>query len=136
MRSIYAPEFNERWICVRWDDSIQAPFVEWKAYAEGEEYRTGVDALHGLSRKMRADRYLVDCRRMGPTTQDDQRWTNEDWFPRVISAGLRYMAVIEPHKVVAQMSVKRILSRVHGKDIVTAHFDTQSEARAWLRAQK
>jgi hypothetical protein len=128
--------FKEKYVRIQWDEKSKAVVAEWLGYIDGQDLRRALDAGLELLAQKKTNRWLGDATNLGPIPIEDQRWTNEDWFPRVISAGLRYMAVIEPHKVVAQMSVKRILSRVHGKDIVTAHFDTQSEARAWLRAQK
>ena len=126
-------EFNERWIRVCWDDSIRAIFVEWKAYADGDEYRAGLDALYNLLCQKRADRYLVDCRRLGPISQDDQRWTNSDWFPRMIAGGLRYIAIVSPTAAVARLSVKQILSKVDKVNLLTAHFDDMAAAKSWIR---
>jgi hypothetical protein len=36
--------YNERWLTIRWDDSVKAVWTEYKGYAEGEEYRAGHEA--------------------------------------------------------------------------------------------
>ena len=67
---------------------------------------------------------------------DDVRWSEEIWFPRMIAAGLRYIAFVVPRKVVAQMSVKLVMSGIDESEVRSAYFDDIKDARAWLCAQK
>jgi SpoIIAA-like len=127
--------FDSRWLTIHWDEARQAVWMEWRAYAEGQEYRAGLDAGLSLIRLKRASRWLADLRHLGPVAQPDQAWSNENWFPRALAAGIRSMALVAPETAVARLSVNRIMSRVHEEHLVTAYFSTVESARAWLRTQ-
>lgn len=126
--------FDKRWITVRFDESIQAVCLEWKGYAEGEEYRSGFDAGIKLLRQKGANRWLGDCRLLGPITQADQLWMNKDWHPRAAAAGMRWVALVSPQAAVARLSIKYIITKVHHTDLVFNYFDDLESARAWLRS--
>jgi hypothetical protein len=128
--------FNERYLTIFWDAEINAVRMEWKEFVDGPSFRTGLDAGLALIVEKRSGKWLADLRRLGPVTLEDQRWSNEEWFPRAIGAGLRYMALVSPRKVVAQMSVRTIMSKVMDRNLTTAHFDDIEEARNWLRNVK
>lgn len=127
--------YNERWLTLRWDETIQAVWAEYKGYAEGEEYRAGYEAGLSLLRQKRACRWLSDARLMAPISQADQRWLNSEWIPRMIAAGLRWSAVVSPRAAVARLSVKQIVSKINNMTLVTDHFDEVEAARHWLRTQ-
>lgn len=70
---------------------------------------------------------------MAPVNQNDQRWVNEEWFPQILTAGVRFMAVLMPKAAIARLSARYILNRVNDTTLVTNHFDDMEAARAWLR---
>lgn len=125
--------YDERWLTVRWDESLKVAWAEAKAYAEGEEFRAGYSAILELCRRKRNSRYLADARNLAPISQADQRWLNEEWFPQILAAGVRSMAIVMPKSAVARLSARQILNKVNNITFVTNHFDDLEAARAWLR---
>ena len=126
--------FDKRWMTVRFDETIQAVWLEWKGYAEGEEYRSGFNFGVDLLEQKKASRWLGDCRLLGPVSQADQQWTNQDWHPRAAAAGMRWVALVSPKAAVARMSLRYIITRVNNADLVFNNFDDMESARQWLRA--
>ena len=125
---------DKRWITVRFDESIQAVVLEWKGYAEGEEYRSGFHAGVELMQQKKACRWLGDCRLLGPITQADQLWMNQVWHPHAAAAGMRWVALVSPKAAVARLSLKYIVTKVNNTELVFNHFDDIESARAWLRS--
>lgn len=125
--------YDEPWLTVHWEEPLQAVWMQWKRYVEGNDYRAGLDAGVSLIREKNASRWLADLRHLGPVRQEDQQWTNTDWFPRAVAAGVRYMALVAPRAAVSRLSVRQIMSRVNDVNLITAHFDELEPARAWLR---
>ncbi|MCK6587657.1 MAG: STAS/SEC14 domain-containing protein [Polyangiaceae bacterium] len=125
--------FDERYLTILWDGEIGAVRVEWKEFIDGPSFRAGLDAGLSLLEMRKTGKWLADLRRLGPVTMEDQRWTNEDWFPRAIAAGLRHLALVSPRKVVAQMSVRTIMSKVNERNLTMAYFEEIEAARDWLR---
>lgn len=128
--------FNERHLAIRWDEEINAVWMEWKSFADGRELRGGLDAGLVLAAQKNTGKWLADLRELGPITPDDQKWSNEDWFPRAISGGVRWMALVAPRKIVAKMSVRTVMNKVMDKNLTTSHFDELEPARRWLSEQK
>lgn len=124
--------FNEPFLTIHWDENIKAVRMEWKQFAEGRDFQLGLDEGLALASEKNAQRWLADLRNLGPVTLADQKWSNENWFPRALAAGIRAMALVAPHKVVAQLSVRTIMSKVDDKALETAYFDDVEEARRWL----
>lgn len=127
--------FDEPWLTIRWDDYSQAVWLEWKSYVEGEQTRIGLDTGLRLFESKRTNRWLADVRLVGPIRQVDQQWVNQDWFPRAIAAGLRFMAYVSPRSSVARLSIKQIMSKVNEVEVLQGYFDDLQQARTWLRNQ-
>lgn len=122
-------------LTIHWDEEIQAVQMEWKQFAGGDDFRAALDKGLSLIAVKQAHRWLADLRNLGPVTAADQRWSNEDWFPRAIAGGIRAMALVAPHRAVAQLSVRTIMSKVDDKELETAYFDSVEAARNWLKTR-
>jgi hypothetical protein len=64
--------------------------------------------------------------------QSDQDWVTREWFPRVIAAGLKRMALVMAKSGVAQMNVEAITGKIPGDKLVIQYFGTVEAAKAWL----
>jgi hypothetical protein len=126
---------DKPWVTVHWDEYCQAVWLEWKTYVEGEQAIEGLEAGLALLQRKRTNRWLADVRLLGPVRQVDQKWVNENWFPRALAGGLRYMATVSPKSAIARMSVRQIMSKVNEVDIVNSYFDDLEQARSWIRTQ-
>ncbi|WP_437311268.1 hypothetical protein [Sorangium sp. So ce388] len=124
--------FDERWITISWDEDLQAVVAEWKAFAETKDFRAGLEAGLSLARKKMAIRWLADTRRAPPSTQEDQQWTSQVWFPRAIAQGVRWMALVVPESAITRMSLRGIMTKVTSKELVQEYFPDAAAARAWL----
>lgn len=125
--------YDERWLTIRWDDSVRAVWTEYKGYAEGEEFRAGHEAGLSLLRQKRTSRWISDARLLAPIRQVDQHWLNTDWVPRGIAAGWRWLAIVSPKAAVARLSVKQVINNINTISFVTSYFDDMEAARSWLR---
>jgi hypothetical protein len=108
--------------------------MEWKSYALGDQFRTGLEKGLELVKKQAARKWLADMRRMGVVSAANQKWSNEDWFPRALTAGINRMALVVPTSTLSQMSVDAIMSKVEGTNLETAYFDNVEEAKGWLQS--
>lgn len=121
---------------VGWDDEANAVCITLKQFAEGEELRTVLDMGIELLLERKASSLLGDLRHLGPVTPKDQKWTAESWLPRAIAAGMAYLALVSPRKIVAQMAVKTFMNNVKDHALIVGNFEDIETARAWLRDQK
>lgn len=126
--------FDKPWMTIHFDEGLQAVHLEWKRYAEGEEFRSGFDNGLELLKQKKVSRWLGDCRLLGPMTQADQQWINQDWHPRAAAAGMRWVAIVLPKASVARLGLTYIRSRMNQADLVMCNFADLESARAWLRS--
>lgn len=122
-------------LTVRYDEGLDAVVMEWNEFAQGEDFRDGLDAGLELVQEKEATNWLADLREMGTVTDEDQEWSNNNWFPRALETTLAHMAIVQPESVVANMSVENIMKEVAGGELTSHYFDNRSEAKQWLREQ-
>ena len=131
--SVKAVYFNHPDVAVvTWDPTLEAVHVEWQGWASSTERAACLEAGLRALVEHNASRWLVDGRAMKAVKKADQDWIDHDWFPRVLAAGLRRMAVVNPVSGLAKMNIEDILARVAGSILQVGHFATVDEARAWL----
>lgn len=126
---------DEDYLTVRYDESLDAVVMEWHDFAQGADFRDGLNAGLELVEKKGATNWFADLREMGTVTDDDQEWSNNDWFPRALETTLTHMAIVQPESVVANMSVENIMQEVADGALTTHYFDNRQEAKRWLREQ-
>jgi hypothetical protein len=114
------------------DPATRCVFGEWKGFASGDEYRQALEAGLALLAQHRTSRWCADLREFKTATADDQRWTDTEWFPRAVKAGMRRLAVVLPESVIAQLAVQRQVTQVG--DVESRFFASVPEAKAWLAA--
>lgn len=122
-------------LTVQYDESVDAVVMNWHDFAQGEEFRDGLDTGLELVQKKNAENWLADLREMETVAEDDQEWSNTDWFPRAMETSLTNMAIIKPESVIADMSVDNIMQEVEGGALTTHYFDDRTEAEQWLEEQ-
>jgi hypothetical protein len=123
---------DEPFLRVRWDETLSCVVMEWKRFVEGEDFRRGLNTGLKLVQEKHATRWLADLRQIGVIAPEDQEWSNVDWFPRAVVAGLTRMAIVIPENIIAKWSVDRIMNRVHNTNLTVHHFDNVEQARVWL----
>jgi hypothetical protein len=116
---------------VRWDTTSMTVELEWRGWANSTEFAELLEAGLRAVSEHHGSRWLADSRNMKAIKQADQDWIGR-WFPRVLAAGLRRMAVVTPKSGLAAMNISDIVGRVPGTMLDVAHFATVEEARRWL----
>jgi len=129
------PQYDERHLTIRMDDTLDAVVMEWHEFAEGEPYREGLESGLELAQQERATNWLADLREMGTVAEADQEWSNEEWFPRALDSPISNMAIVQPESVVADMAVENIMQEVGDGALTTRYFDDRAEAESWLEEQ-
>lgn len=81
-----------------------------------------------------ATKYLSDDRSNVVVAPEDVQWADENWYPRVVKAGLRRWALVLPSTIVGTVQARAILEkrRIQGLDV--EGFDSIEAAMAWLQS--
>jgi hypothetical protein len=121
---------------IRWDEELESVFMEWTGFVQGEVFKQAVNQGLELLIAQKGCKWLADLSQMAVIAQEDQRWLDEEWFPRAAQAGVKYIAMIRPAKVLSQMSVRRVTGKTGDLEMETAYFDSLEKAKEWIKSKK
>ncbi|WP_375563204.1 STAS/SEC14 domain-containing protein [Bernardetia sp. OM2101] len=127
------PLFEEKYLTIHHDQEVECIHMQWTGFATSQKYKQGMNTGLEKVKEKKVIRWLANMVEMGAITPEDQKWTNEDWFPRLLGAGVRIAAVVMSKDIFNQLAVKKI-----GKDMTdntyTMHFfESLEEAKEWLK---
>jgi hypothetical protein len=128
--------FGNSNLSINWDITRQSIIMEWTGFVHGEDFRKAVNQGLDLLIEQKGCKWLADLSKMEVIAQEDQRWLDEEWFPRAAQAGVKYIAMVRPEKVISQISVRRVTGKVGGLEIETIYFDSPEKAKDWLESKK
>ena len=69
--------------------------------------------------KNRAQKWLSDDRANAVLRPEDVDWSHQFWFPQTVQAGWKYWAIVQPEKVVGQVTMKGLATE-YGRQGVTS----------------
>lgn len=133
--------FENRYALVYWSSAHQCVGTWWKKAEFGEDWagsdtvKESLDKGLELVRAKHATRWLADCRDMAVLPPDIQKWLIDDWWPRALAAGFRWLALLLPKSTITKMAID--VSLRPSREAVqseTRYFGDVDEARAWLQA--
>lgn len=117
---------------VKWLEEHCATFNTWTGFLQGDAYRKRMDLCLELLTRVEAHAILANVQQFRPILAADQDWSNDDWAPRAVSAGLQRMVVVLPHNVFSQLAVSRVVQRLDESPIRLAQVAEVSDAVRWL----
>jgi len=106
-----------------------------KMFCFGDELRqalmAGVEAMeqHG------ANKWLSDDRINGALVPDDVAWLDANWRPRVIAAGWKHWAIVQPAKLLGQSTLQRVVQTYVPEGVNARMFGDPDAAMRWLLEQ-
>lgn len=78
---------------------------------------------------------MSDDREMVVVREEDYKWADEEWVPRVIKAGFKYWAIVLPSSSIGTMQVKRFAEEHRARGVTVEVFDTLESAMEWLESK-
>ncbi len=124
--------YQDAHLTVVWLERFHATLNTWTGFLQADEYRSRMDRCLELLKQVSANAIVANVQQFRPIVATDQDWSNDDWAPRAVAAGLQRMAVVLPSSVFAQISVTRVVQRL---DETTIHLTQVAEvvdALRWL----
>jgi hypothetical protein len=103
-----------------------------KRYIFGEKLRELLDKGYELLKEKDAQKWLSDDRNNDALSNEDGNWTNNDWLPRVASAGWKYWALVMPKGLIGQMNMKKHAEFCAKVGVTVKVFSDPDEALQWL----
>ena len=72
---------------------------------------------------------------MKAVAKEDKEWGEKVFHPQVMSAGVKFNAIIVPKDVMAKFSIKSTMEKATEDPITIRYFPDIEEAKEWLRTQ-
>lgn len=131
---IYKSEF---WV-IEYESQIKTIVPRWfaaSAELTSELYRKEMLKYTDLVEEYKPINALIDNTKLGyAIPPDDQEWTNEELFPRIIAAGVKRVVILLPQELITQLSLEQVMEEEHGLEFETKYMSNEKEAREWLNS--
>ena len=93
-------------VAIYWDPSSKALCPEWKSFSVMDrEVKEGLEKVLTFIVEKNCDRQINNTgNTLGAFSEQIQEWLGNDWIPRAVKAGMKYVATIIPKNAMAQLS--------------------------------
>jgi hypothetical protein len=79
-----------------------------------------------------ATKWVSDDRHNSALPGEDKEWADTHWRPRVIQAGWKTWAIVQPEAVIGLMNMRRIVHELDGLGVEVRMFTRPEDALAWI----
>lgn len=104
---------------------------------QAETVRTGMrNALEktiDLVRDRQCRTWIGDLRTLLLLTGDDERWSLQEWLPRLQAAGVRNIALVPPTTILGSLFFDSLIQQMH--DINICKLTSFEDAQRWAKQQ-
>lgn len=105
---------------------------QFKKYIHGPPFREILNGGYDLMLKYHCTKWLSDDSNNGAVASDDEKWSQSEWFPRMMKAGWKHWAVLPPTKIVGQMNIHRFAETYGNLGLNARIFPNEADALKWL----
>jgi hypothetical protein len=126
--------FENNIVTIEYLSDINAGQGIWKGHALKDQYKEGMMKALELIKEKKVERWIADLTDLGVISGENQKWTNEVWFPQVLQAGLKRMAIVVSKDVLCNMATKNTMSKV-ADNVYSKYLDSRADAKAWVVAK-
>lgn len=108
-------------------------FHGWNGFRSTEQMKAVLDGhFLDIFKNHRCKGALVESTRMSGSFNEANDWLAEIFMPKLVSLGLRKVAVVLPHNIFAQMAVDDWDKKING--FVSRNFGSTNDALEWLNS--
>lgn len=122
--------------CIYYRKSARMIYVKWLPTTDRmphEVYRQHLKQAVDLVVEYKAYRLLVDSRLFFFVINPEiQAWADKTLAPIMVKAGLRRSAIVLPHSIFAEMSVRQMVQEPNSLNFEIDYFTTPEDALQWL----
>lgn len=128
--------YSKKFIEIRLDKAHSSIEFEWKEPTTIKKTRDLLEKIYKFLTEYECNKINNIMLNMGVLPEELVNYINNDWMPKMIQAGLKYVALVVPKSAAADYSVEQVKEEVaeqrKGAGIEENTFTTIEDARAWL----
>ncbi|MEL6559201.1 MAG: STAS/SEC14 domain-containing protein [Bacteroidota bacterium] len=126
--------FEDNLVKVFYYEEFKTGLGTWRGNGIGEDYKKSMSRISNLIAEKNIEGWVAEISNFGVVSKENKDWVNTVWFPSVIGAGLKRMAVVIPSNIFGKMSAEEVLAKVTDQ-VHIKHFDKLDSARAWIKSE-
>lgn len=123
--------YDEDDVSVYWDDINAWVYVDWRNTPSENTVKLGCEAMLELLRENNCRLVLNDNRNVIGPWNSSAQWVAEDWFPRMIHAGLVKFAWIQSPNLLSKFAARQSTAYNHRSNAIRL-FEHETDALQWL----
>lgn len=104
----------------------------WTGYANSAQFRQGTETMLEELIHHNKEKVFGDIREMVLISQDDQNWLAEQFVPRAVRHGMRFLALVRPTYYFNKVAVETVAYKVNDEKLRIRFFNDPEEAKDWL----
>lgn len=132
--------FENEYLSLYWDEVRRFQLAQWTGEYLGDRIRGELDRalerFFELQAKHADAAWLADVRELEVLNAKNQKWCDEQWFPRLLATDIRLMAIVTPRSVLAKMSVEALMSQIPSTTLTVRYCATVEDAAQWINSTR
>ncbi len=125
--------FKEHYVTVEYDESLKLVEVEWHGLVLSHHYRETLEMVLDLIEEMKLENFLVNRQNMHRIRLSDERWRQEDWYPRFLKSSIKRSASVISNDFYNEVSLSRLIEENEAEiRIERRSFLDYKAAKDWL----
>ena len=124
--------FDEKYAVISWDEDIQCVHIIWNHPPKDQEFQAALENGLELLIDKGATKWLGDIREIGIMLELGSTWSDVHFYPHVVRAGMKYMALICTEQQIAEKGPVTATGQYGGIEYTYHHFTNIEEAKSWL----
>ena len=102
------------------------------AYVFGDAYRNALTTICDAMKSYQLTTWLADLQAQSAVPPDDLEWTSRHWRPRMMAAGWKHWAIVQPTKIIGQVRMERVAKLFGEQGLDVRTFADPDEALRWI----
>lgn len=130
-KAYYAEDF----ITIEYEQASHFLYVNWKGYQTESSVKKGCEKILEALTHYKVVKVLNDNSNVLGIWTPAAVWVGENWFPRMVDAGLQQFAWVYSPSMLSQVSTNEALKHTPALGMVKTFYDVPA-ARQWLTSGK
>ena len=121
---------KENFVEISFDEENRIITAQWIGYLRPDNVKAGCRKMTEFVSKNKISKHISNQTQLKVLSKEVQAYLTEEWFPEVISAGLKKIAILIASDIFAQATVSHVNTKVGNLQISTFH--REEDAIQWL----
>ncbi|CAK0749417.1 STAS/SEC14 domain-containing protein [Azospirillaceae bacterium] len=123
--------YSEENVIVYWDADHNRVYVDWRGIPSDRTVQKGCEEMLKLLIQQNGHFVLNDNRNVIGPWNSSAQWVAEDWFPRMLSAGLEKFAWVQSKNLLSKFASRQTTALNKDSGAIRL-FDSYDDAIHWL----